>query len=1815
MTPDEVQLAVRALLNYFFSSDSTYEAPLDNWITYFESPEGSVGLVATGHGGWGERLRQHFTHDLEDGMDFSGASAGEFQLYERITGETLELFFEEPDDASAGNDALETLLEKMDTVLNTFAVRLAVQGGPLSEYFEAIQYDVTRDGFASIDDSRISDVFHALLLDAELDSVPVDWLAAWEPFMDVFFADYSRGDTNLPVSYGYLVQQMMNAVERAPGGISVEQFAEAFDIPHDLVQGGAGTIEGRNIEDIILVDGDEVLVAGAEGADNYVIGKSFGTTEIFDMDGALDANFDILRFSAHAAADIIATREGINLLLTDAVTGETLTITNQFEGRWPGPTISDASFDYGISEIVFADGTVWSKPDIALAVSRVDNNSTTVTGTEDIDVLQGGLGDDRLEGGGDTDIYRYSFGDGADIILDHEDNNFRHDNDMLQFLGGIGIGDLLFEREGNSGDLLIKLKDHAGDQIKIEGLFEATYTGVYGNWYQKRIEAFTFDDGSSLSFDQLAALVLRTYSTTGDDALYGMNREDVLVAGKGNDYVNGGNEADIYVFNLGDGQDVYQDRVTNILSGTDDTLVFGAGIAAEDIVFERIAGDNNSLVLRIAGTDESVTLLGQYAGVYASVYGNLFFDQIETIRFSGDPETVWTSGQLAQMVLAGEKTAENDTINGFDVNDVLDGGAGDDFLSGGNGDDIYIWGVGFGNDTIQEGGEDTQFGNENDTVVFQGGITADDIAVSRGSGNDVIITIISTGETLTLVNQVWYTSINYHPDQVDKFEFSDGTVWTASDLRQKYLLQSPTDGDDVIRGFYSNDTLDGGAGNDTLYGGDGSDTYIFGYGYGHDIIEEQWSNILYSDDDKVVFDAAVDSTDVTFSRVGNTADLLVMLTSTGETLTVRGEFYTGNFDMNDVESFVFGNGTVVTEDQLRTLLLTSKVGDETIHGFDKSDTFHYVAGGGYDTFIETVNSGSNDKLVFDDLLLSDVTFGRDVNDLLINVSATKGGGSVKLTNSINDYVDQGIEFIQFADGQLLGRAEMRALLVSSTATSGNDTIGGTNSSDVINGGLGDDIMTGGGGNDTYIYVRGDGNDTIHETGINLGTQDKLILNSVDVGAVSFGRSGDNLILQVAESMPGAGDGGQITLLGTGSISYQSGIETIVFDDGTIWDGAAFRARYFEGAYTSGDDTIAGFNTNDTMIGGLGNDVLTGGSGNDTYNYVRGDGHDTIDEAGGVLWGTADKIDLLGVLPSDISLIRNGNDATLVIAESASGVGDAGSILIKSAVQNNNQAGIEQIMFADGTIWTPFVLRDMLIAVMTTSGNDRIEGFGYSETIDGGEGDDELIGGGGNDIYNYTRGDGRDIISETGVLWGNADKLVLMDIASTEVDFYRSAGDINIVIHPSTPGGPDGGMITIQNGLYTNNQVGVEQIQFSDGVTLTPSDLSNMITHFGSGSGNDTVTGTTSADTFLAGIGNDTMLGLAGSDTYIYALGDGSDYIVDASGSIADIDVLRFTDLNATDVTFSRTDNHAQITVNADGQVIALHDQFYSATANRGIDRIEFADGEIWTRAAIFEEAWVRGTAGADTLGTASLPFKISNVIIDMGLGNDTIYGDRVVGNTMVYRSGDGYEQYRLWNTSATTNIVKLLDLIADDIALGRNGNDLLILDKGTGQAITVTDHFTSNKYGLQKLSFSDGSGWDRAAISTNVSFIGGTEGNDSVAGTSGNDTLFGGLGDDALNGGGGNDTYFYAVGHGNDTIMDGASDTLDVLKFVDLGASDVSLSRDGVHLLIDIIGTSDTIIIDEQFFDEAEYWGIERIDFSDGSSLDRSQILDTVSLQ
>ncbi len=111
---------------------------------------------------------------------------------------------------------------------------------------------------------------------------------------------------------------------------------------------------------------------------------------------------------------------------------------------------------------------------------------------------------------------------------------------------------------------------------------------------------------------------------------------------------------------------------------------------------------------------------------------------------------------------------------------------------------------------------------------FRPGWSRPPAAYRPASGNGVIATVVEapTGNDF---------------QQIDFYDFDDGTEWTASGLAAAVIAASATDGDDSIEGFWSADTLAGGLGDDSLSGLDGSDTYVFTRGDGKDTIEDNGS--------------------------------------------------------------------------------------------------------------------------------------------------------------------------------------------------------------------------------------------------------------------------------------------------------------------------------------------------------------------------------------------------------------------------------------------------------------------------------------------------------------------------------------------------------------------------------------------------------------------------------------------------------------------------------------------------------------------------------------------------------------------------------------------------------------------------------------------------------------------------------------------------------------------------------------------------------------------------------------------------------------
>ncbi|BCM88038.1 hypothetical protein mvi_64990 (plasmid) [Methylobacterium indicum] len=1318
--------------------------------------------------------------------------------------------------------------------------------------------------------------------------------------------------------------------------------------------------------------------------------------------------------------------------------------------------------------------------------------------------------------------------------------------------------------------------------------------------------------------------------------------------------------SDLYIYSQGDDNYIIDER--DVFGGSKDKLVL-TDINSGSVSLTR-NGDDVTLTLAPAtpgGSDGGqITLRGQF---------DPFYDKgVEQIVFADG--TSWSAEDMRRTIIAQATTPGNDTIVGSTGSDTLVGGRGNDLLQGRDGNDTYIYARGDGTDTITEWG----FGG-NDKLVLTD-INPGDVSLVRvgsngnaaNDGTSVRLVIAPSSQEAGDGGSVLLTGglEDAYDTGVERITFADGTVWTPADLRLKLLAQATTSGNDTIVGFNGDDTLVGGRGDDILKGGSGNDTYIYARGDGNDTITE-WG---FGGNDKLVL-TDINPGDVSLVRVGSngnaandgTSVRLVIAPSSQEAGDGGSVLLTGGLeDAYDtgVERITFADGTVWTPADLRLKLLAQATtsGNDTIVGFNGddtlvggrgddilkggsgNDTYIYARGDGNDTITEWGFGGNKDKLVLTDINPGDVSLvrvgsdGNAANDgtsvrLVIAPSSQEAGdgGSVLLTGGLEDAYDTGVERIAFADGTVWTPADLRLKLLAQATTSGNDTIVGFNGDDTLVGGRGDDILKGGSGNDTYIYARGDGNDTITEWGF--GGNDKLVLTDINPGDVSLVRvgsdgnaanDGTSVRLVIAPSSQEAGDGGSVLLTGGLEDAYDTGVERIAFADGTVWTPADLRLKLLAQASTSGNDTIVGFNGDDTLVGGRGDDILQGGSGNDTYIYARGDGNDTITEWG--FGGNKDKLVLTDINPGDVSLVRVGsngnaaNDGTsvrLVIAPSSQEAGDGSSVLLTGGLEDAYDTGVERITFADGTVWTPADLRLKLLAQATTSGNDTIVGFNGDDTLVGGRGGDLLQGGSGNDTYIYARGDGNDTITEWG-FGGNKDKLVLADIDPAAVSIARFGDDVILTIAPTTPGGSDGGQITLRGQLNASYDKGIEQVVFANGTIWSAAYLTELArnklidTIYGT-DGNDTFATTESGAIIVGGRGDDTISASGtGSNTYQFSRGDGHDTITNTGSGYTRSDRLLLTDINPGEVTLTRYGDALTVAVAGTSDAVIAAYQFWGDGKQQGVGSIQFADGTVWDRAAIAAQAIIMGTAGNDSLSVPT-----NGVTVQAGRGDDVISVSGTGANTFRFSKGDGRDTITNPGSGYTrSDRLLLTDINPGEVTLTRSGDALTVAVAGTSDAITAAYQFWGGgqQQGVGSIQFADGTVWDRAAIAAQA-IIMGTAGNDSLSVPTNGVTVQAGRGDDVISvSGTGANTFRFSKGDGRDTITNPGSGYTrsDRLLLTDINPGEVTLSRSGDALTVAIAGTSDAITAAYQFWGDGKQQGVGSIQFADGTVWDRTAI-------
>lgn len=125
---------------------------------------------------------------------------------------------------------------------------------------------------------------------------------------------------------------------------------------------------------------------------------------------------------------------------------------------------------------------------------------------------------------------------------------------------------------------------------------------------------------------------------------------------------------------------------------------------------------------------------------------------------------------------------------------------------------------------------------------------------------------------------------------------------------------------------------------------------------------------------------------------------------------------------------------------------------------------------------------------------------------------------------------------------------------------------------------------------------------------------------------------------------------------------------------------------------------------DTLYGWYGNDTLNGGDGNDTYRFGRGEGAETISESDSTP-GNVDVIEFKsGVAPGDVLARRVGTDLVLMISGTNASLRAQGYF----SAQVTSGSVIEQVKFADGTIWNVATVKEMV--TLPTASSEEIWGY-------------------------------------------------------------------------------------------------------------------------------------------------------------------------------------------------------------------------------------------------------------------------------------------------------------------------------------------------------------------------------------------------------------------------------------------------------------------------------------------------------------------------
>ena len=1527
----------------------------------------------------------------------------------------------------------------------------------------------------------------------------------------------------------YVVSTGDTVVELANEGIDTVITDQTYELGvgvEHLTLTGTAAIDGTgNSSDNTLTGNSAAnVLMGRAGNDTYLFGRNSGADTIVDVDATVGI-FDTVQFADDVRpSDIVAARSGDNLILSITGTSAQLTVQSFFLG------VANQ-----VEQFLFADGTFW---DVAAVTERLPKMLTGTAGQDTLyggggaDTFDGGAHNDRLYGYDGNDAYLFGIGAGQDIVLDFD--SAIGNADTIQLGAGIVPAGLSFSRVDK--DLVIKILGTT-DQLTIQSFYaDSAYSierlrfadgtvwdaetikdqgrqvlqGTSGNDLVGPVNAvatnphqWIFGGAGDDRLSGDAGDLIGKFTVAGDDKVFGEDGHDQLYGGGQNDILDGGTGNDRL---LGDTFLNGFQEFASFLPG-DDILRGGVGD-------DTLLGEAGNDVLEGGADQDSLT-------------GDVGDDALD----GGAGQDVLQGGDGDDQLMGG---LGDDNLTGGNGDDLLDGGAGNDSLAGGEGNDRFVFGRGYGQDTIGGFGPDGDFSTTSVNVVVMGAdVLPDDVLVGRavdptrselGHGD---LTLGISGTTDQLLVRGFFTSRT-----IQQVEFSDGTIWDEQTIKEMTLSLAGTIGndvligsdlDEVISGSDGDDTLDGKAGSDVLTGGLGNDTYTVDSMF-DTIVEENGAGI----------DTVRSSVDY---ALGDSLEHLTLVDPGGSLVNLGSRVFGPDPERtaviasgNAVNNVLTGNGG--------DNLLDGGAGDDTLFGGDGStrfpvtggddiligglgnDTYRYNPGGGVDTILDQATPGEGNRLVFGrgarNEQVNAVTLDVVAGQLRLRTGFGSSGGVAPDTilfpnfDPNDPYGRHAVETFEFSNGTMRTYSQLIDQGFDYLGTESNDSLQGTALGDRFSGEAGDDALYGAGGNDAYAFNLGSGVDTIIDVAL-AGAGNAIEFGfGIGLGDLDFVHTGSMLTIAVGAT----GDAIRLAGFDAQGVNGSFVTEQLRFADGsqmslgTVFGGAATDAGdVLSGGLgddvlfgKGGDDTITGGGGNDTLLGGVGadalsgeggNDVLSGGAGQDTYHFHVGDGQDTIKDVARP--GEGNRLVLgPGFDGATIRLQRPSNLFNVLALSNGSDEVRLGNF------DSNDPYGmhaVETFLFFDGSTLSYQQLIDRGLDVLGTETsefvqgtdltNDRLVGFGGSDfllgqggedVLLGGLGDDSLQGGAGSDTYVFNIGDGSDFISDVAGS-GETNRLIFgTGITLADISVIHNPFNIQLNI------GSNGDAVRFQNFAFGIPDVQV--IEFADGSQTT---LAALLTPIDGTAGPDSLIGRGTSDMMRGFGGADFIRGGTGDDTI--EGGIGNDDLRGEAGS----DTYRFNLGDGIDIITDR------------------------AVVGEG-NRILFGAG--------ITPSDVTVAYNTDAPSTITVGGSGDQILLG-GFGSPAIPNQSLVVDTLEFSDGSQRALTSFFQATVATTL--------NDGLVGGQLNDTLD--------------------GLAGDDILDGAGGDDTLL--------GGAGLDYLIGGSGDDTLDGGIGVDAMQGGGGNDTYL--LDDPNDVVFEAAGEGVDTVRRV--GGITLSANVENLELL------------------------------------------------